>query len=235
MSLLDIPRHVAIIMDGNGRWAKAKKMSLIKGHRKGADVAREITEKAAKIGVGTLTLYAFSFENWRRDNSWIEDFMVLLRWFLKDQLKDLMENGVRIRTIGEITLMPEDIQQSLRDVQEKTKNNSKITVQLALSYSGRNEILRAVNKIIEDSKKDTSLCENPLNEETFEKYLDTGPQGDPELIIRTSGEKRISNFLLWQMAYSELHFSDKLWPDYTALDFEEAIRDYQNRERRFGA
>jgi undecaprenyl diphosphate synthase len=235
VSLLDIPRHVAIIMDGNGRWAKSKKMSLIKGHRKGADVAREITEKAAQLGVKTLTLYAFSFENWRRDNTWIEDFMVLLRWFLKDQLKDLMDNGVKIRAIGEVSLMPEDIQKSLKDVEEKTKNNTKITVQLALSYSGRNEIIRAVNKILAACKDGAISEDKPLDEKNFEKYLDTGPHGDPELIIRTSGEKRISNFLLWQMAYSELHFSDKLWPDYTGLDFEEAIRDYQNRERRFGA
>lgn len=233
MSLALLPRHVAIVMDGNGRWAKQHNVPTIQGHRRGADVARAITEKAANMGIEVLTLYTFSFENWRRDLAWIEDFMGLLRWFFKSQLKDLIANEVRIKVIGDVSRFPTDIQQLITDVQQQTAANTRITVQLALSYSGRNELVRTLQKIAHQVAAGTI---NPadINEDVIAQYLDTAHVPDPELMIRTSGEQRISNYLLWQMAYTEFVFSPKLWPDYTVQDFEQAIYAYQNRERRFG-
>jgi undecaprenyl diphosphate synthase len=220
-------------MDGNGRWAKANGVPTIQGHRRGADVARAITERAAKLGVEFLTLYTFSFENWRRDMGWIEDFMGLLRWFFKDQLKDLIENEVRIRVIGDISRFPQDIQRLIEDVQEQTANNTRITVQLALSYSGRNELVRAIKKMVGNAKNG-DLSVDDITEENVERYLDTAGVPDPELMIRTSGEMRISNYMLWQMAYTEYAFTPTYWPDYTVEEFESAIHQYQTRERRFG-
>lgn len=228
------PKHVAIVMDGNGRWAKQKGLMTIQGHRAGADVARLITEKCAQLGVEFLTLYTFSYENWKRDMGWIEDFLGLLRWFFKDQLKDLMANGVRIRCIGDRARFPKDIQDLIETVEKDTQNNTAITVQLALSYSGRNEIVRSIQKIMKAAQKG-ALQPHEFTEEQLSQFLDTSGVPDPDLVIRTSGEKRISNFLLWQMAYSELVFVDKHWPDFTPQDLEEAFDDFCKRQRRYGS
>ena len=225
----NLPKHIAITMDGNGRWAKTKGELRIFGHQKGVRAVRETVKAAAKIGIKYLTLYAFSTENWNRPKNEVNALMTLLVSSIHKETKTLMDNNICLTTIGNINKLPSQAQEKLQESIEKTKNNSSMTLVLALSYSSRWEILNAVESIIKDG-----LTTKQINEDTFQQYLTTKSVPDPELLIRTSGEYRISNFLLWQIAYSELYFTDKLWPDFRKNDLEKAILDYQSRERRFG-
>jgi undecaprenyl diphosphate synthase len=225
----NLPKHIAITMDGNGRWAKSKGKLRIFGHKNGVKAVRDTVEGAAKIGIEYLTLYAFSSENWNRPEKEVNALMTLLVSAINKETKTLMDNNIRLSTIGDINKLPSKAQKELQEAIIKTKNNTKMTLVLALSYSGRWEILNAVKNIIKDGKDPEEI-----NETTFQQYLTTKSVPDPELLIRTSGEYRISNFLLWQIAYSELYFTDTLWPDFRRADLEKAILNYQKRERRFG-
>lgn len=225
-----LPRHVGIIMDGNGRWAELRGLSRVEGHKRGVERLREIIEAAGDLGIKVLTLYAFSIENWQRPASEVMTLMRLIEYHLKKELPELMAKDVVFRTIGDTSMLPHDIQSLLREVEEKTSSNKGMTVVAALSYSGRNEILRAVKKVLQAGIKPEDLTEEVLG-----AYLDTTGLPPPDLIIRTSGEMRISNFLIWQGAYSELYFTETLWPDFTKDELLLAIREYQQRERRFGA
>lgn len=220
-------------MDGNGRWAKSRNLPTIAGHKAGAEMARRITEFACKMGIKYLTLYTFSSENWFREQSWIDDFMGLLRWYLRNEFKQLMANGVRIQMIGDRTLFAKDIQELITETEEKTKNNTAITVVLALSYGSRDEITRAFKKLAYKVQAG-DLDPSEITVETISKNLDTADFPDPDLLIRTSGEQRISNFLLWQIAYTEFVFVPNLWPDFSEEGFEKAIYEYQQRGRRYG-
>ena len=224
----NLPKHIAITMDGNGRWAKDKGKLRIFGHQHGVKAVRETVEAAAEIGIKFLTLYAFSTENWKRSETEVNALMTLLVSTINKETKTLMENDIRLNAIGNLSQLPEKCKEELSQAIEKTKNNKRMTLILALSYSGRWEIVNAINKIVADNDK------KEITEESFQQYLNTKGVPDPELLIRTSGEKRISNFLLWQIAYAELYFTDTLWPDFRKEDLIEAILDYQKRERRFG-
>lgn len=224
-----IPRHVGIIMDGNGRWAELRGLPRIEGHRRGAERSREVVEVAMEIGIKNLTLYAFSIENWQRPPSEVTTLMRLLELYLKKELREFMKRGIVFKTIGETYMLPENIQLLIKEAEEKTALNKGMTLTAALSYGGRNEILRAVKKVLH-----SDVRPEELTEDLFNSFLDTANLPGPDLIIRTSGEMRISNFLLWQSAYSELYFTDTLWPDFTRDEFLFAIQDYQQRERRFG-
>ena len=231
MDMLDkIPRHVAIIMDGNGRWASMRGLPRIEGHRRGADRAKEVIRAANEAGVEAITLYAFSIENWQRPPGEVSTLMKLLEIYLRSELAELVKLGIRFKAIGDTLMLPENLQSLIRETEERTAGQTGMKLVAALSYSGRNEILRAVKKAIH-SRIDMSS----INEETFSSLMDTSLLPDPDLIIRTSGEKRLSNFLLWQSAYSEFFFTDTLWPDFTRDEFISALTDYGIRERRFGA
>ena len=227
------PKHVAIIMDGNGRWAKGKGMNRIFGHRNALTAVRETIEAAAKINVEAITLYAFSTENWNRPKLEVEGLMQLLISSLKKELPTFQKNEVKVNAIGNIKSLPNKAQKTLADVINQTKHNSRITLTLALSYGSREEIVNTIKKI---SKKvvNNELNIEDIDENTINNHLYTFNLPDIDLMIRTSGEQRISNFLLWQMAYAELYFTDILWPDFREEHFYDAIIDYQNRERRFG-
>ncbi|MEW6571272.1 MAG: isoprenyl transferase [Nitrospirota bacterium] len=225
-----IPRHVGIIMDGNGRWAAVRGISRIEGHRRGVERSKEIVEVAAELGLKALTLYAFSIENWKRPFPEVSTLMKLLESYLKAELDLLMKRDIVFKTIGDSQRLPAHIQIIIKEATEKTAFNGGMTLNLALSYSGRDEIIRAVKKILS-----SGIGPEEITEEVFSSYLDTAGLPSPDLIIRTSGETRISNFLLWQGAYSEFYFTDTLWPDFTKDEFLLAIQDYQQRERRFGA
>ena len=224
-----LPKHIAITMDGNGRWAKTKGKLRIFGHKNGVKAVRDTVEGAAEIGIEFLTLYAFSSENWNRPEKEVNALMTLLVSAINKETKTLMDNNIRLSTIGDINKLPTKAQKELQEAISKTKDNTRMTLVLALSYSGRGEIINAVQNIIKDGKKPEEI-----NEDTFQQYLTTKSVPDPELLIRTSGEYRISNFLLWQIAYSELYFTDTLWPDFRRADLYKAILNYQSRERRFG-
>lgn len=224
-----LPKHIAITMDGNGRWAKSKGKLRIFGHKNGVKSVRDTVEGAAEIGIEYLTLYAFSSENWNRPEREVNALMTLLVSAINKETKTLMDNNIRLSTIGDINKLPSKAQKELQEAIIKTKDNTRMTLVLALSYSGRGEIINAVQNIIKDGKKPEEI-----NEDTFQQYLTTKSVPDPELLIRTSGEYRISNFLLWQIAYSELYFTDTLWPDFRRADLYKAILNYQSRERRFG-
>lgn len=225
----NLPKHIAITMDGNGRWAKSKGKLRIFGHKNGVKAVRDTVEGAAEIGIKYLTLYAFSSENWNRPEKEVNALMTLLVSAINKETKTLMDNNIRLSTIGDINKLPSKAQKELQEAISKTKDNTRMTLVLALSYSGRGEILIAVKNIIKDGKEPEEI-----NEATFQQYLTTKSVPDPELLIRTSGEYRISNFLLWQIAYSELYFTDTLWPDFRRADLYKAILNYQSRERRFG-
>lgn len=225
-----IPKHVGIIMDGNGRWAESRGLPRVEGHRQGALRSKEIIEAANDLGIKVLTLYAFSLENWQRPTLEVKTLMRLLGLYLERELADMIAKGIVFKIIGDIWKLPKDIQILIRDVMEKTASNKGLNLVLALSYSGRDEILRAVKKVLYSGVKPEELTE-----EIFSSCLDTAGLPSPDLIIRTSGEMRVSNFLLWQGAYSELYFTDVLWPDFTKEEFFLAIQHYQQRERRFGA
>lgn len=228
-----LPEHIAIIMDGNGRWAKKSGKKRIFGHRHGVKPVREVTEAAAELGLKYLTVYAFSTENWNRPREEVSALMNLLVKTLNSEVETLNKNNVRLRTIGDISSLPEDVLKKLNDTVALTDANTGLNLVLALSYSARWEILNAVKKIALNVKNDNLAPEN-IDEEIFRDYLCDGAIPDPDLLIRTSGEIRVSNFLLWQIAYSELYFTDKLWPDFRKEDLYEAIVEYQSRERRFG-
>ncbi|MFT6748854.1 MAG: undecaprenyl diphosphate synthase [Flavobacterium sp.] len=239
MSLLDsintsnIPKHVAIIMDGNGRWAKQQGLLRAFGHEKGTKSVRTTVETCAKIGVKNLTLYAFSTENWSRPKLEVDTLMKLLVHSLKNELKTLQENNIKLNSIGNITLLPKSIQKELNDVKVLTEQNSQMTLTLALSYGSREEIIHAT-KTIADKVKNNIISIDDIDESIINQHLYTHNLPDVDLLIRTSGEHRISNFLLWQIAYAELFFTDVLWPDFKEEHLYEAIISYQKRERRFG-
>lgn len=228
-----IPKHVAIIMDGNGRWAEKHGKARVFGHKQGVESVRSIVEAAGEIGIKHLTLYAFSTENWERPKYEIEAIMNLLVQAIESETESLNKNNVRLSTIGNLNKMPKSVREKLSGCIRALDLNTGLNLNLALSYSSKWEITEAVKKIIQDSENG-KLNPNDINDKLFAKYLSTANLPDPELLIRTSGEFRISNFLLWQIAYSELYFTEKLWPDFKKEDLFEAVYDYQNRERRFG-
>ncbi|MEQ8240671.1 MAG: isoprenyl transferase [Cyclobacteriaceae bacterium] len=224
----NLPKHIAVIMDGNGRWAKTKGAARIFGHKNAIKAVRDATEGCAELGIKYLTLYAFSTENWNRPKLEVQALMSLLVSTIKDEMKTLMDNNVKLESIGDISRLPKDAQANLEKAKLQTGNNSGLTLILALNYSGRWDITQSVKKILSEN------LQSEVNNELIEKYLSTAGIPDPELLIRTSGEMRISNFLLWQMAYTELFFTDVLWPDFRKEHLNEAVMAYQRRERRFG-
>lgn len=228
-----LPKHIAIIMDGNGRWAKEKGKLRVFGHNKGVDSVRQAVEAAVEVGIPFLTLYAFSTENWNRPKLEVMALMEILVSAINKETKTLMKNGVKLNAIGDLKQLPASCYKQLSKAIEQTANNTKCTLTLALSYSARQEIVEATKKIAEKVQGGELKVEE-INGDIFAENLQTFDMPDPELMIRTSGEQRISNYLLWQLAYAELYFTDKLWPDFTKNDFYEAIIAYQKRERRFG-
>ena len=224
-----LPKHVAIIMDGNGRWALRRGSPRIAGHKRGADNVRRVTEQCRQLGIPVLTLYAFSDENWGRPKEEVGFLMDMLGSYLKNEIAAMKANGIRFRTIGRIERLPSSARKWIERAMTETATNAGLVLNLALSYGGRGEILEAVKRMTS-----AGGAAGTLTEELFSSYLDTAGLPDPDLIIRTSGEKRISNFLLWQAAYAELYFTDTLWPDFEEKDLLAAILDYQGRQRRFG-
>lgn len=219
--------HIAIIMDGNGRWATANHAPKAEGHKQGAAVAKDIIKHAASIGVKHLTLYAFSFENWNRPQNEVIDILSILNFYLKNQVGELHDNNIKFKFVGDIHKLSNNLQNLIRKAEILTQDNNLMTIYLAFSYGGRDEIIRACQKLIDSAIQQ-------VTEQDFSGYLDTPYMPDVDLMIRSSGEKRISNFLIWQSAYSELYFSSKLWPDFTAKDLDEAIKDFHSRKRNFG-
>jgi len=228
------PTHVAIIMDGNGRWALSRGLPRTAGHRRGAEAVRTAVRTAAKLDVRYLTLYGFSSENWKRPVSEVNDLMGLLRYYLRSEIAELHKEGVRLRVIGERERLDPDIVAMIEDAEGRTAENRRLTLTVALSYGGRTEITAAARRLAADVASG-KLKPEDIDEAAFAARLFTADMPDPDLLIRTSGEKRISNFLLWQLAYAEFVFVDTLWPDFSESDFENAIREYQGRERRYGA
>jgi len=228
-----LPRHIAIIMDGNGRWAKKKSLNRIKGHTKGADAVREVTRACREMGIKILTLYAFSTENWKRPKEEVAALMELLKKYLLKERDEMIKNNIRLRAIGRIEDLPPDVQALLRETVQKTAHCDGMVLNLALSYGGRSEILHAVHEVLREVQSG-KLRPEEITFQRFSQYLWTQGTPDPDLLIRTSGEFRISNFLLWQIAYTELYVTDTLWPDFDRNELVQAIADYQSRERRFG-
>lgn len=227
------PKHVAIILDGNGRWAESRGLPRVVGHKKGAEKITDILKSCVELKIPYLTLYVFSIENWDRPKNEVQYLMDLLNYYLKDQIDDIHKNEVRLRVIGNNSLLDQDIKQNIEYATNLTKNNQKLTLNIALSYSGREEIIMATRKIAKQIfNHEISIDE--INEDFFNKQLYTHDIPDPDLLIRTSGEKRLSNFLLWQLAYTELFFTDILWPDFSNGDFLQAINNFKTRERRYG-
>ncbi len=239
MNLLDtlhknqLPKHLAIIMDGNGRWAKQKGLIRAIGHENGTKSVRETVESCAKLGIENLTLYAFSTENWKRPKLEVDTLMRLLVSSLKKEIKTLQDNNIKLNAIGSLKNLPKKVHSELSDVISKTAHNSRMTLTLALSYGSREELITAVKEISNKVKNNIISCEN-IDESVIKEHLYTQNLPDVDLLIRTSGEQRISNFLLWQIAYAELFFIDVLWPDFSQEHLVKAIKEYQNRERRFG-
>ena len=228
-----LPQHIAIIMDGNGRWAKEQGKLRVFGHQNGVGAVRAASEACAELGVKYLTLYAFSTENWNRSQFEVDALMKLLSKTMLEELKTLNNNNIRLNAIGDLERLPKSNYEALMKTIDETKNNDRMTLTLCLSYSGRWEIAQAAKKIAEKVKSGEINIEQ-IDEKCFSNFLSTNDMPDPELLIRTSGEERISNFLLWQLAYSEFYFTEKFWPDFGKEDLYEAIVNYQNRERRFG-
>ncbi len=228
-----LPRHLAIIMDGNGRWAKKRGMLRVFGHENGTKTVRTTVETCARLGIENLTLYAFSTENWNRPKLEVDTLMKLLVSSLKKELGTLQENNIRLNSIGSLDMLPETARKSLMEVIDMTKNNTRMTLTLALSYGSRDEILQAV-RAISVKVKNNLILPDEINESTINNHLYTHNLPDVDLLIRTSGEHRISNFLLWQIAYAEMYFTDVLWPDFSEKELYDALADYQKRERRFG-
>ena len=228
-----VPRHVAIIMDGNGRWAKKRLLPRKAGHVQGSRVAEQICEDAYNLGIEYLTYYAFSTENWARPKDEVDALMNLLRKYMKDSIERSSKNNMRVRVIGDISALDQDLQDSIRKLEEVSAKNTGLKFQVAINYGGRDEILRAVRKVAADVKAGTIEPEQ-INEELFYSFFDTAGIPYPDLMIRTSGELRTSNFLPWQLAYSEFYFTDTLWPDFNKKELQKAIDFYNGRERRFG-
>ncbi len=228
------PKHIAVIMDGNGRWANARGLPRTAGHRQGAESVRRIVEAAIKLEIPYLTLYGFSSENWSRPMAEVEDLMGLLRRYLRSELAKFHENGIRLRVIGQRERLPGDIVRLIEDAEATTRNNGRLSLVMALSYGGRQDITTAARRLAA-AVAAGEIKPEEVDETRFGSYLSTHGIPDPDLLIRTSGEQRISNFLLWQSAYTELVFLEKLWPDFDEGDLADAIREYQRRDRRFGA
>ncbi|NOZ12232.1 MAG: isoprenyl transferase [Acidobacteria bacterium] len=224
-----LPEHVAIIMDGNGRWAKQRNLSRAKGHKAGVKAIRNALDTVLNLGIGNITLFAFSTENWTRPPMEVSVLMTLLRQFMRIELAKLMEKGIRMRALGDISKLPEPIRKGIYRVEEETKNNTRLCFNVALNYGGRAEILTAARRLLK-----SGIQPDELTEARFRQELYTAGLSDPDLLIRTSGEQRISNFLLWQLAYTELYFTDVLWPDFDTTQMLKALLDFQGRVRRFG-
>ncbi len=229
-----LPRHVAIIMDGNGRWANTRNLPRAAGHRAGIQAVRDVVETSARLGLSVLTLYAFSVENWKRPRREVDTLMGLLREYLRKELMTLQRNNIAFNVIGRVEELSAAIRRELTEGMEATRGNSGLLFNIALSYGGRAEIVDACNRILHDRLHDSGAPAAPVDEALFARYLYTAGQPDPDLLIRTSGELRISNFLLWQIAYAEIWVTDTLWPDFRKREFLQAIVDYQKRERRYG-
>jgi undecaprenyl diphosphate synthase len=230
---LQLPRHVAIIMDGNGRWAMRRGLSRISGHRRGKDSVRAIVEKAREVGIEYLTLYAFSSENWQRPEREVSALMHLLRRYLRSEIAKMMRYGIRLRAIGNLRKLPAEVLHELREVERKTAKNDRMTVLLAVSYGAREEIVRAARTLARRVRDGVTTAEE-IDEAAVASSLTTAGVPDPDLLIRTSGEMRLSNFLLWQLAYTELYVTETLWPDFREKEFLQALEEYKNRQRRFG-
>lgn len=228
-----LPKHIAIILDGNGRYAKAHGLPRAEGHRRGADNVETIADAMSEEGVPYMTVYAFSTENWKRSKEEVEFLMQLLNWYLDSYVEKSIRNGIRVRIIGDRSGLSEKMQEKIAVAEERTKSQTKLNLTFAINYGGRDEITRAARKLGEDISLGKVKPEE-VSQKLLTTYLDTAELPDPDLVIRTSGEERISNFLLWQMAYSELYFSDKYWPEFTPEDLHAAIVEYSKRNRRFG-
>jgi undecaprenyl diphosphate synthase len=228
-----LPHHIAIIMDGNGRWAKKKNLSRISGHIKGVDAVREIVTACRELGIKVLTLYAFSVENWRRPKEEVMALMALLKEYLIKETEEMIQNNIRLSAIGRLEDLPIDVQNTLQETRKKTEHCDGMILNLALSYGGRSEILHAIQGVLSDYRNG-KVKPGEINVQRFSQYLWTQGIPDPDLLIRTSGEFRISNFLLWQIAYTELYVTETHWPDFDRKELVKAIADYQSRERRFG-
>ncbi len=230
---MKVPRHVAIILDGNGRWAKAKGMPRNYGHAQGSKNVERICEEAWRMGIKYLTVYAFSTENWSRPKDEVDALMKLLRNYMKTCLKTAAKNDMKIRVIGDITKLDEDIRNRIQELEEATKNNGGLNFQIAINYGSRDEIVRAVRNLAEDVREG-KVSPEEIDEACMESYLDTHDIPDPDLLVRTSGEQRLSNYLLWQLAYTEFYFTEVPWPDFTKEELVKAIEQYNARDRRFG-
>ena len=228
-----VPEHIAIIMDGNRRWAKSRLLNKAAGYRAGAQTLRRIATEAEKMGVKVLTIFAFSSENWKRSKDEVDTLMGLIHEYIQQYIDDTKKNDMRICLIGDLSRLSMALQRKIADLQEMTRNKKGLRVVIALNYGGRDDITRAARKLAADVKGGR-ISLDEINETLFAAYLDTADISDPDLLIRTSGEMRISNFLLWQLAYTEMYFSDKLWPDFTVKDLEKAIGHYRQRDRRYG-
>lgn len=233
ISQMKIPNHVAIILDGNGRWAKKRLMPRNYGHMQGAKTVEKICEDAWNMGIHYLTVYAFSTENWKRPEDEVNALMKLLNNYLKDCIERSNSNDMRVRVIGDKTGLSDEIREKIAELEEMTKNNTGLNFTIAINYGSRDEMVRAMKKMAVDIK-DGNVSEDGICEETFGNYLDTVGIPDPDLLIRTSGEQRLSNYLLWQLAYTEFYFTDVLWPDFSKKDLEDAVFAYNKRDRRFG-
>ena len=234
LDLQKLPKHVAIIMDGNGRWAKQRAMNRIRGHEEGAESVRAIVRATREIGIPWLTLYAFSEENWGRPRYEVEALMVLLKRFLQSELREMLDNGIRFQAIGRLHKLPNDVQDTLREIAERTASNQNMVLTLALSYGGRQEMTDAVRKIIQRVEAG-GIRSSDISETLISENLYSANMPDPDLLIRTSGECRVSNFLLWQIAYAEIYMTQTYWPDFRKEEYVQALIEYQKRERRFGA
>ncbi|TCS64157.1 isoprenyl transferase [Varunaivibrio sulfuroxidans] len=228
------PRHVAIIMDGNGRWAQARGLPRTAGHKRGAEAVRGVVEEAVHKGVRYLTLFGFSSENWKRPDGEVRDLLGIIRFYLRREISELHKKGIRLRVIGDRARLPEDIRALIDDSETLTSQNTRFDLIIALSYGGRDEIVRAARALAEDVRSGKIVPED-IDQDAFSRRLYTDDIPDPDLLIRTSGEKRVSNFLLWQMAYSELVFVDTLWPDFSAAVFSATLEEFDQRDRRYGA
>lgn len=229
-----LPAHIAIIMDGNGRWANRRHMPRVAGHRAGIEPVRSTVETCARLGIQALTLYAFSVENWKRPRAEVDTLWRLLRYYLRQEMASLMKNDIRLYAIGRLEQLPQTVQEELQQAVQATAGNRGLKVNLAINYGGRTELVDAINAVIEAARTSGSLTDLNVTEELLESKLYSAGQPHPDLLIRTSGEMRVSNFLLWQIAYAELYVTDTFWPDFKRIDLLKAILDYQKRERRFG-
>jgi undecaprenyl diphosphate synthase len=233
LDLARLPRHVAVIMDGNGRWAQRRGLSRIEGHRRGKDSVRAVVETARRLGIPYLSLFAFSTENWQRPAREVNALMTLLRRYLRTEVRKLMKNEVRVRAIGDLARLPDTVRRELEHVVELTHHNRRLTVGLCVSYGGREDIVEAARRLAREARSG-ALDPETIDQTMFARALSTGEMPDPDLLIRTSGEMRVSNFYLWQIAYTELYVTETLWPDFREAQFLAALEHYQHRERRFG-